>query len=467
MNPEVIWAPHPGSQYDFLTCPVYEALYEGTRGPGKTDALLMDFAQHCGQGFGIHWRGVLFRETYPQLSDVVAKSKRLFFRIFPGIRFNASEYTWTWPTGEQLLLRHMRTADDYWSYHGHEYPWIGWEELTNWANQDCYDSMKSCSRSSFSGMPRKYRATANPYGVGHNWVKEYFVNPAPSGQIIWDGRLSRVRIHGTVRENKTLLAADPDYIAKLRAISDENKRKAWLGGSWDIVSGGMFDGVWREEVHVLQPFEIPKRWRIDRSFDWGSSRPFSVGWWAVSDGTEATLHNDINGEPVKKAFPRGTLIRIAEWYGYSGKANEGVRMLASEIGRGIKAREQDMGLYGRVQAGPADSSIFDTQNGVCIADDMARQGIRWERADKSPGSRRNGWERMRDMMDACLSFPMERPGLFTFDTCRQFLRTVPSLPRSEKDPDDVDTDAEDHCADECRYRVTMPARIASTESLAV
>jgi hypothetical protein len=466
---DVVWIPHAGSQYHFLNCPAYEALYEGTRGPGKTDALLMDFAQHCGRGFGIHWRGILFRETYPQLSDVVAKSKRLFYRIFPGIKFNASDYVWTWPTGEQLYLRHMRVPDDYWNYHGHEYPWIGWEELTNWPNQECYDSMKACSRSSHIGMPRKYRATANPYGVGHNWVKAYFVDPAPAGEIVWDegGRLSRVRIHGTVRENKTLLAADPDYIAKLRSISDENKRKAWLGGSWDIVSGGMFDGVWREEVHMVRPFEVPKRWRIDRSFDWGSSHPFSVGWWAVSDGTEVDIGADINGEDRKRVFPRGSLFRIAEWYGWSGKANEGCRMLASEIGRGIKQREVEMGLYGRVQAGPADSSIFETQNGVCIADDMARSGIAWERADKSPGSRKNGWERMRDMMASCLDFPMERPGLFIFDTCRHFARTVPSLPRSDKDPDDVNTEAEDHVGDETRYRVTMPARIATQTSLSM
>ena len=456
---KVNWQAQGGSQSLFLTCPIFECLYEGTRGPGKTDALLMDFAQHCGRGFGANWRGVLFRQTYPQLADVVAKSKRWYYQLFPGIKFNGSDYIWTWPTGEQLLLRHMRVPDDYWNYHGHEYPWIGFEEITNWPTPECYESMQSCSRSSYPGMPRKYRATCNPYGVGHNWVKAKFIDPAPPGVVIREpGKPERVRIHGSVYENKKLLAADPEYIQKLESITDENKRKAWLEGSWDIVAGGMFDDVWREKEHVIEPFKIPAGWRIDRSFDWGSSRPFSVGWWAESDGTTAT-----NG----RTYPRGTLFRIAEWYGWNGKPNEGSRMLAAEIARSILQREKEMGFAGRVRSGPADSAIFDTQNGVCIADDMARIGVRWERADKGPGSRKNGWEYLRKIMKASLVFPMEYPGFFVFDTCRHFTRTVPVLPRSEKDPDDIDTEAEDHIVDETRYRANMPKRTVTVKPLQV
>jgi len=192
-----------------------------------------------------------------------------------------------------------------------------------------------------------------------------------------------------------------------------------------------------------------------------------VGWWAVADGTEVVVGVDAQGAPQRRAYPRGTLFRIAEWYGWNGKANEGLRMLASEVGRKIVAMEREMGFAGRVQPGPADSSIFDTQNGVCIADDMARSGVRWERADKSPGSRRNGWELMRDRLAAGLDWPMERPGLFVFDTCRQFLRTVPGIVRDTKNPDDVDTQAEDHCADEVRYRCLMPARVASSQVLSL
>lgn len=457
------WAPHPGSQALFLACPVYEVLYEGTRGPGKTIALLMDFAQHCGIGFGQHWRGILFRQTYPQLADVVAKSKQWFPRLFPGVKFNGSDYAWCWPSGEMLFFRHMRTNDDYWNYHGHEYPWIGFEELTNWPSPSCYDSMKTCSRSAHEGMPRKYRATCNPYGVGHNWVKTRFIDPAPPGVVIRDGSgPARVRIYGSVYENKTLIKADPEYIEKLESISDPNKRKAWLEGSWDIVSGGMFDDVWRADVHVINRFDIPASWRVNRSFDWGSSRPFSVGWWAESDGTDATMPDGST-----RSYPRGTLFRIAEFYGWNGEPNTGCRMLAVEVAREIIRIEKELQLAGRVKAGPADSSIFDTQNGVCIAEDMLRVGVKFERADKSPGSRKNGWERVRKMMKASLQAPMEEAGLFVFDNCRHFTRTVPVLPRSDGNPDDVDTDAEDHIADEMRYRILQPRRDASVSQLKI
>jgi hypothetical protein len=322
--------------------------------------------------------------------------------------------------------------------------WIGWEELTSWANDDLYLTMMSVCRSAEPNMPRHYRATANPYGPGHNWVKARFIDPAPRGMIIEDeqGR-ERVTIRGTIWENKILLKNDPKYLDNLRAQTGA-KRKAWLAGDWDIVAGGMFDDVWDQGVHIIRPFEIPQTWRIDRSFDWGSSKPYSVGWWAESDGCDIKLADGSN-----KSTQRGDLFRIAELYGWTGKPNEGTRELAVEVARKIKAIEKEFGRS--VQAGPADSSIFDTENGKCINDDMARIGVSWKRADKRPGSRINGWELLREKLKNSIS--KEGPGLYVFDTCRQFVRTVPVLPRDDKKPDDVDTEAEDHVADEVRYRV--------------
>ncbi|WP_217468820.1 terminase family protein, partial [Staphylococcus aureus] len=145
---EATWCPQYGSQLAFLMAhPIFEVLYEGTRGPGKTDCLLMDFLQHVGKGYGSEWRGILFRQTYPQLSDVINKTNKWFKRIFPGARYNKVEHKWTFPDGEELLLRHMKSPEDYWNYHGHAYPWIGWEELCNWADDKCYTVMMSCCRS--------------------------------------------------------------------------------------------------------------------------------------------------------------------------------------------------------------------------------------------------------------------------------------------------------------------------------
>lgn len=456
--PNIIWQPQAGSQALFLTCPFNEVLYEGTRGPGKTDALLMSFLMHVGRGYGAEWRGILFRREYKHLEDVIKKSKKWFRQIFPSARFlkSSGDYKWIFPDGEELLFRNMDNVDDYWNYHGHEYPWIGWEELTNWPDSSCYDMMKACNRSSHPTLPRKYLSTCNPHGVGHGWVKAYFIDPASAGVPIVDtdefgNTTTRVRLFGSIWENKILLENDPEYLKKLLAIKDENLKKAWLEGDWDIVAGGMFSDFWEQKTHIIPPFDIPKSWKIDRSFDWGSSKPFSVGWYAESDGTEATMKDG-----TKRNFPRGTVFRISEYYGWNGKPNHGLGMLAVEIARKIKEYEAAFGRF--VHPGPADNAIFDTQNGNCIADDMTRIGVRWERSDKSPGSRMNGWEKCKQMLAASMKYPMEEPGFFVFDTCRQFTRTVPVLVRDDKKPDDIDTEQEDHIADEWRYRLTMPDR---------
>jgi len=448
----MIWKPQEGSQYVFLTCPIYEVLYEGTRGPGKTDALLMDFAQDCGKGFGPAWRGILFRESYPQLTDIIAKTKKWFYAFFPQAKYNGGDHTWTWPDGEQLLLRFIDSEDDYWNYHGHEFPWIAFEELTNWPTDVCYDVMKGCNRSSTQGMPRKYRATANPYGPGHNWVKAYFIDPAPAGKVISDekglGR-DRVRIHGSIFENKVLLKADPDYLRTLQTIKDPNRRKAWLGGSWDITAGGALDDLWDERYHFIPPFAISRSWKVDRSFDWGSSRPFSVGWWAESDGTEIQIKR--NGDLITKSYPAGSIFRIAEWYGWNGTADKGCKMLSANIAVGIKKIETNFAF--EVKPGPADNSIFDAQEGTSIADEMARQGIKWTKSDKRPGSRIAGLERLRTFLEASAKDQPELPGLYIFNTCSHFKRTVPVLPRDKRKFDDVDTSTEDHVYDETRYRL--------------
>ena len=481
---EVIWSPQEGSQSAFMDCPMFEALYHGTRGPGKTDALLMSFAQHTGKGHGENWRGIVFRQTYPQLADAVAKAEKWFRRIFPEARFNRAQHTWTWPTGEALLFRHMQRPEDYWKYHGHEYPFIGFEELTNWPTDECFTSMFACCRSSHPDVPRMVRATTNPYGVGHNWVKTRYglhgkwwqtvvlANPKDA-----DGTpvQARCAIHGHVRENQILLRADPNYLnTVVGAASNKAMKEAWLNGSWDIVAGGMFDDVWDSRINDVPPFDVPTSWRITRGFDWGSSKPFSVGWYAISDGTDLVLKD---GRVF--ATVRNDTFRVKEWYGFTGQPNQGLRMLAVDIARGIVERELSWGWRKgkacRVKPGPADSSIYVVENGTSIAIDMERPtrigetvfpGVSWTHADKRPGSRKSGWEIMRKMIAQAKrqeGLPREKPGFFVIgDENPEFLRTVLTLPRCERDMDDVDTDAEDHIADEVRYQIrAIGAEIAS------
>jgi len=452
----VAWTPQPGSQVNFLQCPIYEVLYHGNRGPGKTDALLMDFVQEVGKGWGPDWRGVLFRKTFPELSDVINKSMKWFSQIFPKAVYNKANYTWTFPGGEELLFRHMKVESDYYAFHGHAYPWIGWEELTTWNTDKCFKVMMSCSRSTRVGMPRKVRATTNPYGPGSNWVKRRYQLPQMDGRIVrTPGEPDRVAIKGYLSENRLLLNADPGYPDRIRAAArNPAELAAWVDGSWDINAGGMFDDVWEDRIHVLPriPWKvIPRSWKLDRSFDWGSSKPFSVGWWAESSGEPIVI------EGRKIGGVRGDLIQIDEWYGFNGERNCGVRMLASEVAQGIKDREQDWGIWKLAKAGPADTSIWDEENGMSIVRDFTKKGVIWTKADKGPGSRTQGWEQMRKMMRQALpnkdGTPRELPGFFTTLNCANFNELVTAMSRDEKVPDDIDTDLEDHCFDMARYRV--------------
>ncbi len=505
LDTKVAWKPLAGSQTLAMSCPAHIIVYHGTRGPGKTDAQLLRFRRRVGLGYGRYWRGIIFDREYKNLDDLVSKSMRWYPEIDkenkPRFLSSKSDYRWVWPTGEELLFRAIKRDADYWGYHGQEFPFIGWNELTKFPTDVLFDAMMSCNRSSFRPqdhpqqrkdpntgevveyllpeLPLEVFATCNPHGVGHNWVKKRFISIAPMGQIVKrsvrvfnprtqkeeDAVKTQVHLFGSYKENIYL---SPEYIAELASISDPNKRKAWLQGDWDIVAGGMFDDVWDSTIHKLRPFAIPSSWKIDRSFDWGSSKPFSVGWWAESDGTD---YQDANG--VWRSTVRGDVFRIAEWYGTTGKANQGLRMLANDVAKGIVEREIAMGLYGRVQPGPADNSIFDTENGNSIAASMAKKvkiegkdysGVTWKHSDKSAGSRKAGWEKIRHYLANAkpqyaeingqkVRVPREKPGMFVFEDCKHFLELFPILPRDEEDPDDVDTDAEDHIGDEVRYEI--------------
>jgi len=480
---KVIWRPLPGSQSLVMSCPCNSILYEGTRGPGKTDSQLMFFRKNVGKGYGAFWRGVIFDREYKNLDDLISKSKRWFPQFEDGARFIASrsDYKWVWPTGEELLFRQIKKKSDYWNYHGQEFPFIGWNELSKYPTSELFDEMMSCNRSSFRpedyplpdgkggtwtlpAIPLVVFSTTNPYGSGHNWVKAKFIDVAKPGEVVkrvfdvFNPKTqqrepvtkTQVRIFGSYKENIYL---SPEYIAELEGIKDKNKRKAWLWGDWDVVAGGALDDVWNPEFCVKARFKVPHSWTIDRSFDWGSSHPFSVGWWAEANGEYATMPDG-----TKFCPPAGSLVRIAEWYGTEEiGTNKGLKMSAGDIAKGIVEFEKQLRLgrwiVGEVNDGPADGQIYAVmQKDVdAIATKMSDNGVDWIEADKSPGSRINGLQLVRDMLEN--SSRGEEPGLYFMDNCKATLATVPVLPRDEDKIDDVDTDAEDHIYDEIRYRV--------------
>jgi len=437
-----------GAQSDLLACPAGEIFYGGARGGGKSHGILLDFAKHAFKHGG-NVVGALFRRTYPELEDLQQKAQKIY--PYLGANYKAGSKTWQFPSGAILRMRYLLNDEQVNNYIGHEYTWMGFDQLDCWAKQTTVDKLKANLRNPH-GIPSRMVSTGNPGGVGHNWIKARYIDPAPPRTLIKDdGTSTRCFIPATVYDNEILLKSDPEYINRLKDSGAEWLVRAWLYGDWDIVAGGMFDDIWRRDKHIIEPFNIPKTWRVDRSFDWGSSAPFSVQWWAESDGSP-----NENGD----VFPRGTLFHIAEWYGWNGNPNEGIKMLASEIARGILETERGMGR--RVHPAGADPSIFATSNGTSIADEMARIGVRWERADNA---RKAGWEKMRRLMKASLSERMEEAGLFVFSTCRQFIRTIPNLPRDSRDKEDLDTTSEDHIADACRYRIMRKSSRVQTQRI--
>jgi len=470
-----IWFPQPGSQEATLRCPIFEVLLAGNRGGGKTDTLLMDYAQFVGKGFGEEWKGILFRRTFPELDDIINKSLKWFKKIWPKADYNKQAKTWVFPDGETLKFRHIMRPGEYWNYHGHSYPWIGFEELTTWPNSECYTPLFSLSRSSHPQVAKlcRIRATTNPYGPGHNWVKKRFQLPMVDGMLIGkvikderegipedERERPRVAIRSSLAENKIMLMAQPNYVQTLRvAARNAAELAAWIDGSWDITSGGMFDDIWNEKVHVIPdiPYFLLRKsgWFMNRAYDHGLSRPFSIGWWAESNGNPITLFNREYGNI------KGDLFLFNEYYGCTNDDNKGLNMAAYEIAQQIKSHEKEMGLRGRIKRGPADSSIFSKYDGVkTVAGDMKKAGVYWDDVDKSKGSRVQGWQQLRTLLAGAVPVngAREHRGLFVCERCKDWRRTVPCLPRDDKNLDDVNSDVEDHAGDMTRYRLRWTRR---------
>jgi hypothetical protein len=450
----VVWYPQP-KQHALISCPVEDVLFGGARGGGKTDGLAGDWLAHA-QRYQHHARGLFFRMTYPELEEVEKRMQEIFPAV--GGTWYAGRRTWEFRNGARLRCRYLEKEQDAQRAQGMSNSWVGGDELGNYPTPRAIDLLRATLRST-AGIPCYFRGSANPGGVGHSWLKARYIDPAPpmtpftATETIAGAEITikRCFIPSTLEDNPLLMRADPTYWQRILAAAGDNTElaKAWRYGDWDIQAGGMFTDLWSVAWHVVEPFAIPPTWRIRRAFDWGSSKPFSCGWWAHSDGATPV-------GPAERIYVKGTRFRIMEHYGWSGKPNDGLRLTNTEIARRLKAQEDSSPYAGRVEAGPADSSIFDVVNGVSIAHEMATQGLSWKPAQKGPGTRRQGWQLLRQLLQASRQWPMEEPGLFVFNTCRQFLRTVPTAPRDPADADDVDTDSEDHIADETRYECSMP-----------
>lgn len=424
-----MWSPQTGPQKALIDCPVPEVFYGGARGGGKTDGVLGKYALK-GERYGDGFNAIFFRRELPMCDDAIERSQEIFAPL--GWKWNGQKFTWRSPRGARLRFRPLERVSDADKYQGQNVSDACVEEAGQYPDPKPIDRLNGVLRSA-KGVPTQLVLTGNPGGAGQGWIRGRYIDPAPMGMKILSRALPGGRHHRFVfipskLQNNRFLGED--YISRLYLVGSEELVKAWLEGDWNAVEGAFFD-CWSTQRHVLRAVDLPEHWMRFRSFDWGSASPFSVGWHAVA--TEDWFH------PDGREIPKGALVRYREWYG-SESPNVGLKLKNEQIGEGIKERTPK---GEPIAYTVADPSIFKQDGGPSIAEQMLAAGVAMKRGDNN---RMAGWSQMRQRM-----IGHHEPMYFVFNTCQDFIRTVPVLQHDEIKPEDLDTDGEDHVADEARY----------------
>lgn len=406
--------------------------FGGARGGGKSWAVRVKAVLLCLNYPGI--KVMIIRRTYPELQEnhIIPLCEMLHChaedRTQRVASYNDSKKHITFPNGSRILFRYCDNEKDAERFQGTEVDVLFVDEATH-QSEEKMDKLSACVRG-VNGYPKRIYYTCNPGGVGHAWVKRLFVDRQyKPGENPDDYSF----IRSLVRDNLALMQADPEYVRKLEALPPK-LRKAWLDGDWDIYEGQFFEEfadrpehyIDRQWTHVIEPFEIPDGWRIYRSFDWGYAKPFSCAWWAVDYD--------------------GVVYRILELYGCTDTPNEGVKWTPERVFAEIHRIETEhRWLRGKTIQGVADPAIWDAETGESIADVAARYRVYFDKGDHA---RLPGWMQVhyRLYFDDN-GYPM----MYVFKNCKAFIRTMPLLQYDEHRVEDLDTDGEDHVADEVRY----------------
>lgn len=437
----VIWTPQK-KQAMFQERNEYEALYGGAAGGGKSDALLTEALR---QVHIPHYRALILRKTYPQLSELIDRSQELYKGAFKDATYNDTKHVWVFSSGAKIYFGAMAHSKDKINYQGKRYDFIAFDELTHFTWEE-YSYMFSRNRPSGPDTKVYIRASTNPGGIGHGWVKERFISCAPPFTPVIskmnvtseDGKQievtrDRIFIPSTVFDNKKLLENDPGYIANLSMLPQKEK-EALLYGNWDSFEGQVFT-EWKNDVshykdrkltHVISPFEIPKDWKIYRGFDFGYSKPYACMWIAVDYDARCYV--------------------IYELYGSKTSSDVGVKETVPEISKKIKEIESTHpNLKGRKIHGICDPALKKAETGESISDMFFKEGVFFDYGDNArlPGKMQFHYRLAFDENDI--------PMMYVFSTCKNFIRTIPNLIYDSSNVEDIDTTTEDHIYDAVRY----------------
>jgi len=438
---EVVFKPNAGPQTSFLSASEREVLYGGAAGGGKSFAMLADPLHGLNDP---NFSGLLVRHTTEELRELIQKSQELYPKAIPGIKWSERKSQWIAPRGGRLWMSYLDKDMDVTRYQGQAFNWIGFDELTQWPTSYAWDYMRSRLRSAFSSQLGLYmRATTNPGGNGHGWVKKMFIDPSPVNESFWATNIESGETikfpKGHSREGQPLfrrrfipaslfdnpyLADSGDYEAMLLSLP-EHQRKQLLDGNWDINEGAAFPEFDRS-IHVVEPYDIPRSWARFRACDYGYGSYTGVVWLAVS--------------------PSEQLIVYRELYCSRVTATD----LADMI---LDAEKED-----NIRYGVLDSSLWHKRGdtGPSLAEQMNQKGLRWRPSDRSKGSRVAGKNELHRRLQ--VDEFTEEPRLVFFSTCNNMIAQLPGIPLDKKNPEDVDTHAEDHLYDALRYGIMTRPR---------
>ena len=434
------------TQDRFLRATKKHVAFGGARGGGKSWAVRAKAIV-----LGLSYPGIkllIVRRTYKELlNNHIAPLRETLVGVG---QYHGTDKMIRLPNGSSISFGYCATDADLDQYQGAEYDVVFLDEATQLDEQ--WISKITASVRGVNSFPKRVYYTCNPGGRSHGYIKRLFIDRQyQPGENPDDYTF----IQSRVTDNHALMEAQPDYIKQLEALPPK-LRKAWLDGAWDIFDGQFFedfrddpahykDRLW---THVIEPFQPPEGWPILRSFDFGYAKPFSCAWWAV----------DYDGR----------LYRILEWYGcqrdHNGIdiPNEGLKIDPDAIFTRIHDIErQHPYLAGKKIMGVADPSIWDASRGESVAESGIRHGVLFTPGDNH---RIAGWMQCHYR----LRFDSEGvPGMYVFNNCRAFIRTIPTLIYDERHPEDLDTSMEDHVADEWRYlcmsRPIKPAPVIDPE----
>lgn len=392
-----------------------------------------------------------FRRERTQLVELVERAKQILKPI--GFHWHEQDKYFRGPKGGRLRFTYLESDSDADAYQGHSYTRLYPEELGTFPSEAPINKLQATLRSG-QGVPCQMKGTCNPGGPGHQWVKaRYRLDAHPHGFQRFDFEFTNPFTKRTITKTRMFIPSKvtdnrflgDDYVAQLYQVGSEQLVRAWLEGDWSVIDGAFFD-CWSPDRHIVRPFAIPPEWTRFRSGDWGSAKPFSFGWWAVVGDKFKT--------PDGHLLPRGCLVRYREWYGMQpGKPNVGLKMHAEKVGEHLALLEApDDKLVG----GVLDPAAFSEDGGPSIAERINAELIKKKLVPFRPADNKRvpgrgamgGWDQVRGRL---VGDEDGLPMIVTFSTCLDSIRTIPVLQHDPLKPEDLDTDMEDHAADDWRY----------------